>query len=719
MKIAVKVADSLKYEDSSFRVISINPVTNDLVIIQEEITKMKVSKLPYNVFLQQAKENTFVVVPASRSDKYLNPENKRYKRNLEIINLVVKCFGPGFERFISYGNQSDLITIAEMYGIKQKQLRKLIRNYLQSGMDPVSLYPGYNVSHQVKPGSAKRGPKSGKSTLSITPGSREEEIFQRVLKLRQGNKYYSLTDLYGMMLDTYYKIDSMHQLPDGTLAVESIDMPDELVPSKRQLQHWLETHTTIISELKRNHNALDLRNNYRPQYGDTVTEASHPGYMVSVDDHTFDWAALAADSNDIIGTPNLSIMICNYCHIIPAFDVSLEGNSKIDLGNLLMNLGLDKLELCKEYDIDTITDKSEWPSNFLPSIIRCDNGRHYISEYARRWALENQVEWQPVPAGMGSFKAVAERFFGGLETVLRGAAANHGLVTKDPDSNHKEKAIFSLRDFMKITIKYIILFNHKGMRHYSTSEDMRKKGCDNTPLAIWNYGCKYINYPRQIPDYEEYIWSLLEIDTSTAVFDDGLHFAGLRYISYRGRNDKDFEELMIKAQNGSIPVPIRYDPRDISIIYYVNTLGNKDRLRLKIECTPEIDCWGFSYEKAMAEKKKRDKVNNDNEIRDARMVGRYLNEVNAMVKEAKKKYDLKPNKHDILDNRHIEKESDRANHSIHKRLGQIMDEREEKDMCPDSLPPIAVYSVPETNSDGASMLDIYKKGHKNKYKQEE
>ena len=48
-----------------------------------------------------------------------------------------------------------------------------------------------------------------------------------------------------------------------------------------------------------------------------------------------------------------------------------------------------------------------------------------------------------------------------------------------------------------------------------------------------------------------------------------------------------------------------------------------------------------------------------------------------------------------------------------------MDEREEKDMCPDSLPPIAVYSVPETNSDGASMLDIYKKGHKNKYKQEE
>lgn len=120
-----------------------------------------------------------------------------------------------------------------------------------------------------------------------------------------------------------------------------------------------------------------------------------------------------------------------------------------------------------------------------------------------------------------------------------------------------------------ISFKLVKYFNRQIRPNYPYTREMIESGIDQCPMAIWEYGIRNIQSPRQVTDENRDMlyFALLRNDIPFRVSGKGITYKGLYYWD----ESRWFLELRMKmnreGKNSAKISGLRYDPRLVDRIY--------------------------------------------------------------------------------------------------------------------------------------------------------
>lgn len=311
---------------------------------------------------------------------------------------------------------------------------------------------------------------------------------------------------------------------------------------------------------------METRNANRLLLSSSRKDAIRPGWIVEVDALEVDVSIVSKIYPDqAVGRPIVYFMLDVYSSMIVAASASFENNSMIGLTNLLLNLADDKTEYCRKHGFNTDAEKY-WKSNFFPHELRCDRGSDFRSnkfeEICKRLGITRTLQ----TPGMGSMKGIVEQSFHQFQSSFRPYLEEKGLITQRYDSNHHREAMLDIDSFEQMLIAFILEHNRKSISNYPLSTEMIKDKVVPTPINLWEYGCKKQGAPTPITSANrtQFIFDLMP-EANASLSRKGLTYKQLSYIN----SDPWLLAKMYDLQKKREKFQVRYDPRNVSYIYYI------------------------------------------------------------------------------------------------------------------------------------------------------
>lgn len=181
------------------------------------------------------------------------------------------------------------------------------------------------------------------------------------------------------------------------------------IPSYNQFYYWFKKFEDPKKVIQLRKSVKEYELKHRPILSDSKSETNGPGTRFQVDATIADiYLVSSFDVNKVIGRPVIYAVLDVYSRIITGLYVGLEGPSWLGAMMALDNMVADKVEFCKEYDIE-IT-KEQWPSHHLPEIIIADRGE--FEGYAVESLINNlNIKIENTTAYRGDLKGIVERKF--------------------------------------------------------------------------------------------------------------------------------------------------------------------------------------------------------------------------------------------------------------------------------------------------------------------
>lgn len=562
---------AFEMDDVKYRIIYIKNNSTILVKLDTNIlflTYYPLDEILYkidNFSINILKDENFVIDFSKMSDK----EKAEYEYKLNIINRINEEYGPEYIGLL--GKQSkpliNQILQEEKGKLCKATLWSWIRKYLQSGLNYNSLvdirhhpFPKKKYEYTKKTGRpTKYGDKEG---LPLT-----DEVLHHfadgLAELKSG-RYMTIEKAYNWMIRKYYsyKPDPNDNYLEWLSASER--------PTQNQFYHYVKTHYSKKEKNITKYSEMEERNNNRLLFGSSRTDAYRPGKICECD-------ALEADVDIIyddelgtaqcVGRPTVYMMIDVYTSMIVAISASYHVNSFIGLTNLFLNLGTDKVEFAKKYDIDIQPDM--WRSCFIPDTIRCDRGSDFKSNYFGKVCDRIGIKRDLVTPGTGSYKGLIEESFASFQKSFRANLERKGLITKRHDSNHHKEAILTLDQFTQLLIHFVISHNQKQLINYPMTADMlRTKGFKPIPAILWDYGCKKYGSPKYInkANYDQFYYDLL-VEKTASLTRSGVILSGLTYVN---REDSHLLKRAYEAGDNVHKIEVRCDPRSVAKVFYMH-----------------------------------------------------------------------------------------------------------------------------------------------------
>ena len=143
--------------------------------------------------------------------------------------------------------------------------------------------------------------------------------------------------------------------------------------------------------------------------------------------------------------------------------------------------------------------------------------------------------------------------------------AENGIITQRYDSQHHEKASITIEEFTKMAIAFVLYHNQNASSTYPLTADMVRNGIHANPQELWKYGCIKYGAPRPIVNNDQYYYSLLT-PINVRINREGIKALGLFYTT----TDPVIRREMYETGRKTIVREMRYDPRDISQLYYID-----------------------------------------------------------------------------------------------------------------------------------------------------
>ena len=202
----------------------------------------------------------------------------------------------------------------------------------------------------------------------------------------------------------------------------------------------------------------------------------------------------------------------------------------------------------------------------MPNEIRCDRGSDFKSnkfgEVCKRLGIIRTLE----PGATGSLKSIVEQSFRQFQSSLRPDMIKKGLITERYDSNHHREAMLNIYSFTQLVINYVLMHNQRYVEDYPMSKEMHQKDIKPAPCTLWKYFCEIKGNPRPISQatYDQYLYDLLP-EKQASLSRKGVILSGLHYINH----ESELLEKMRKVGTKREKMKIRYDPRDVGTIYYM------------------------------------------------------------------------------------------------------------------------------------------------------
>lgn len=231
----------------------------------------------------------------------------------------------------------------------------------------------------------------------------------------------------------------------------------------------------------------------------------------------------------------------------------------------LDNMVADKVEFCKQYDIDITED--QWQTYHLPEIIIADRGE--FEGYAVAGLINNlNIKIENTTAYRGDLKGIVERKFRTINGKVKQKAP--GAIQKEyrerGDRDYRLDATLNLKEFTALIITMMLHHNHKIIDIYPMEKEMITDGLVPTPINLWNWGIQSRKGRLRTVDRDILRLNVLPHGRAT-ISRAGIKFKNLLYGSKRAIEEQWYAKLKNKS------IDIVYDPRHLDKIYIPNDNG--------------------------------------------------------------------------------------------------------------------------------------------------
>lgn len=469
------------------------------------------------------------------------------------------------------GREAKILEIASESGLGKTKVKKLLSRYWQRGMNKNAMLPDYANSggrgktkklSNDKIGRPRRVTVNGEYRSGINITDEIKTQFEHAINkyYRKANNY-SLKDVYHFILRDFY---SDRYKEKGEIQYRIWE--SNRIPSYHQFYYWFKKIEDPKKDIEFRKSAKEYELKHRPILSNSKVETNGPGTRFQIDATIADiYLVSSFDVNRIIGRPVVYAIIDVYSRIVTGIYVGLEGPSWLGAMMALDNMIADKVEFCKQYDID-ITEE-QWPTHHLPEIIIADRGE--FEGYAVEGLINNiNIKIENTTAYRGDLKGIVERKFRTINGKVKQKAP--GAIQKEyrerGDRDYRLDATLNLKEFTALIITLILQHNHKIIDKYPMEKEMITDGIVPTPINLWNWGIQ--NRKGRLRTVDRTILRLNILPRGRATISRaGIKFKNLLYGSKRAIE----EQWYAKLKNKSIDVV--HDPHHLDKIYIPNDNG--------------------------------------------------------------------------------------------------------------------------------------------------
>ena len=564
-EVTFRIGNILKTAVDEFRIIAVG---ESITVVQLNTKKLVLKYLNSASVYQDILDEKIAMQECSPSDTVVDISNtdqvviERFKKDKLVCEMIRAHFAPTYRYMIHNRKDSFIADVRKEYGYTKPTLSKKLCQYFQSGFDEVSLIDKRHFRYKTSEYTTENGKIIKNKVSDPRVSEKDKEIMLKYMKQYVSSKYTRVTDAYRDMLNDHYRYKKENT--DGSITFGSIS---DDAPSEFQFRRFINSRLTPKQKDAITMKKHEIRNNKRLLTGSASTGISYPGECVEIDEVDMPVSLVSRfDPTQTVGRANVYMMIDVLTHVILCVGVAFNQNSYVGLTNMFINLCDDKVTYCESYGLHINAD--DWPSGIIPTLMRCDQGSDFKGQDIYTVCQQLGIERNLEPVATGSMKSLIENSFRLIQQQQRGLFESIGVITKDWGSKHHKEAMLNIDQFTKTLLILIIEHNKRAMKNYSLTPEQLTLGVKARPVELWKYYCDKVQSPRPITNKQQFLIALMK--NGTAYYDrKGLHFLKRTYTADIDEIP-DFFAAMYINQEKRTPVEIKYDPRNMNNIYYVN-----------------------------------------------------------------------------------------------------------------------------------------------------
>ena len=510
-----------------------------------------------------------LIVESELSEKDRNKRDKAFNAVMEFYKYISEP-----DIFITHERNKFINKVIKECGSSRRTIEDYIKRYWKRGMNPNSLLPDTHRCGGKNKCKVSGDVKRGRPRLNdINSGINIDENIKKIFKTSI-NKFYnnqkknSLVTAYHLMLKEYFTEKVRNEKGKTELVLKD----KENIPSLAQFRYWFNKERDMKKEVSSRYGARIFYQKHRAVLHSVNDLVIGPGMEYQIDATIGDVYLISRFNKEwLIGRPVIYIVIDTYSRLVTGLNVTLEGPSWVGAMGALANAMTNKVQFCKEYDIEI--NNSEWSAEYIPFSIIGDRGE--IAGFNADHLVNNlNIKVSNTPPYFPQWKPIVEQQFRLLNLQVR--PLSPGAINPDfrlrGAKDYRYDSVLNIKQFTKIVILSILYYNnHNVLKGYRREKGMIEDEIEPIPINIWNWGIKNKSGMLRTAPEELIKLSLMPRDNAT-VTENGIRFKGIFYSSVTAIKNRIFE---IARSKGKFKINIAYDPRNLNDIYWIDKTGTK------------------------------------------------------------------------------------------------------------------------------------------------
>ena len=298
------------------------------------------------------------------------------------------------------------------------------------------------------------------------------------------------------------------------------------------------------------------------------TQPALPFQLLQIDHSPMDLIVLDERDRLPIGRPWISLAIDVATRVVAGFYLSLESPSVVSVALVLTQCVLRKDTWLAERGLESL----EWPICGLPDEIHLDNAKEFHSRALRRGAQEYGIEL--------SYRPLRQPHYGGhIERLIGTTMGAVHLLPGTTFSNVQEKGSYDSAKQATMTMAELerwLALEILGRYHQSVHSALHIP-----PLAAWEKGMRARGTLRQVQHARHFFCEFLPGERRL-IRRDGIRLFNIHYWS---------NVLTPLAGRSQRPALVKYDPRDLSRVYFRDDRGEYWDIPYRDLRLPPISLW--------------------------------------------------------------------------------------------------------------------------------
>ncbi|MFC1537151.1 Mu transposase C-terminal domain-containing protein, partial [Pseudomonadota bacterium] len=291
-----------------------------------------------------------------------------------------------------------------------------------------------------------------------------------------------------------------------------------------------------------------------------VSRASFPGAdfplaVVQFDHTPLDIMVVDKECRLSIGRPYLTLAIDVYSRMVYGYFLTLQPPSYVSTAMCLLNGIQPKDKHLERYGIDP----EDWPIYGLPACIHVDNGKDFRSSHLGDFCAQYQINQDFRPIRTPQYGGHIERLFRTINQQLHELdGTTFSSVHHKGDYKSEQQASLNLDELEEFIINLILEYHlTKHSRLFMP------------PKLCWEKAMiKGLVDPFVPKDESKMLIDILPFK-ERSIQKEGVGVFGLRY------TDDILQSIRHSEMKGGAVYKIKYDPRDISRVYLLNSTQNR------------------------------------------------------------------------------------------------------------------------------------------------